>query len=65
MITYELRERIARNPREVFDFVGTRCCQNHPRWATAVLELRQITPGPLGRGTHPVMPRLSGVGSPR
>ena len=60
MITYELRERIARNPQEVFDFVGTRCCQNHPRWEPGVLELRQTTPDPLGRGTRLLMVRQDG-----
>jgi hypothetical protein len=60
MITYELREQIARNPQRVFDFVGTRCCQNHPRWETAVLELRQVTPGPIGVGTRLMMVRQDG-----
>ena len=60
MITYELREQIARGPQDVFDFVGPRCCQNHPRWETAVLELRQVTPGPLGLGTRLMMVRQDG-----
>ena len=60
MISDELRERIDRCPRDVFDFVGTHKARNHPRREPAVLEWRQITPGPLGPGTRGVMVRQDG-----
>ncbi|HEX2035640.1 MAG TPA: SRPBCC family protein [Chloroflexota bacterium] len=57
MFRYELRERIDRPPQAVFDFVGTRYLQNHPRWEPAVREVRQTTAGPLRPGARTVMVR--------
>lgn len=60
MFSYELRGRIDRPPEAVFDFVGTRYPQNHPRWEPAVLEVRQTTAGPMGPATRTVMVRRDG-----
>jgi hypothetical protein len=45
-------ERRVQAPQEtVFDHVATRHFENHPRWDPEVLEMSQISSGPVGVGT--------------
>ena len=47
-------------PERVFDFVATRHFENHPRWDTDLLEMRQTSPGPVGPGTTAHVVRRQG-----
>jgi len=56
-------ERVVRAPPEqVFDFVGTRHFENHPRWDPDVIEMRQTSPGPVAPGTTARIVRRQGRG---
>jgi hypothetical protein len=60
-VTVVRAERIVhRPPREVFDFVATRHFENHPRWDPDLLQMRQTSPGPVGRGTTAQVVRRQG-----
>ncbi len=49
-VTVVRAERIVhRTPGGVFDFVATRHFENHPRWDPDLLQMRQTSPGPVGR----------------
>lgn len=57
MPTFEATYHVARTPEEVFDVIGTHCYENHPRWENEVIEIRPLTPGPIGLGSRAVMVR--------
>ena len=57
MLEYRATFRVARTPAEVFDVIGTRCYENHPRWEPEVIEIRPLIPGPIGLGSRAVMVR--------
>jgi len=57
MVTYERHAQIRRPVEEVFDFVGTRYFENHPRWEREVIEVRRLTAGPIGVGSRGIMVR--------
>lgn len=57
MSTYDATYRLDRTPEEVFDVIGTHCYENHPRWEREVVEIRQLTPGPIGLGSRAIMVR--------
>lgn len=57
MPTYEATYRLDRTPAEVFDVIGTHCYENHPRWEREVVEIRPLTPGPIGLGSRAIMIR--------
>jgi uncharacterized protein YndB with AHSA1/START domain len=46
----EVEQVIDRPPGDVFRFIATDHVRNHPRW-DPVMELEQITDGPIGIGT--------------
>ena len=51
MTVVRVERLVQRPPAQVFDFVATRHFDNHPRWDPDLLEMRQVTPGPVGPGT--------------
>lgn len=51
MSTYVSRHRVNRRIDDVFDVIGTRCYENHPRWEREVVEVRPLTDGPIGLGS--------------
>ena len=53
-------QEIAAPPAEVFRFVGTEHFQNHPKWDPAVLEMEQISPGPMCLGAKARLVRSVG-----
>lgn len=57
MSTYDATYRLDRTPEEVFDVIGTHCYENHPRWEREVVEIRPLTPGPIGLGSRAIMVR--------
>lgn len=57
MSTYDATYRLDRTPEEVFDVIGTHCYENHPLWEREVVEIRQLTPGPIGLGSRAIMVR--------
>ena len=57
MPTFQRTYRIDRTPAEVFDVIGTNCYANHPRWEQEVVEIRPLTPGPIGLGSRAMMVR--------
>jgi hypothetical protein len=60
-VTVVRAERIVQHPPDqVFDFVATRHFENHPRWDTDLLEMRQTSPGPVGPGTTAHVVRRQG-----
>lgn len=56
-LTYDLHMPVRRSVEEVFDFVGTRYFENHPRWEREVVEVRRLTDGPIGVGSRALMVR--------
>jgi len=57
MAKYEETYRLKRTPAAVFDVIGTHCYENHPRWEPEVVEIRPMSPGPIGLGSRAVMVR--------
>lgn len=57
MATYNATYRVGRTPEEVFDFIGTHCYENHPQWEREVVEIRPLTPGPIGLDSRAIMVR--------
>jgi hypothetical protein len=57
MATYAATHRVDRTPEGVFDVIGTNCYENHPRWEREVVEIRPLTPGPIGLGSRAIMIR--------
>jgi hypothetical protein len=64
MIETRYSVRIDRPIHQVFEFVGTNVYVNHPRWESAVVEIRPITEGPVRVGSRAVMVR-KGMGKSR
>lgn len=40
-----------------FDVIATNVCENNPKWEAEVVEMRPLTPGPLGVGSRLLMVR--------
>ncbi len=57
MIVHEHTRRVHRSAEEAFDVIGTHMYENHPRWEREVVEIRPLTPGPVGVGSRAVMVR--------
>jgi hypothetical protein len=57
MATHDATYRLERTPAAVFDFIGTHCYENHPRWEPEVVEIRPLSPEPIGLGSRAVMVR--------
>jgi len=57
MANYAATYRLKRTPAVVFDVIGTHCYENHPRWEPEVVEIRPMSPGPIGLGSRAVMVR--------
>jgi hypothetical protein len=55
--TYQATYQVDKTPAEVFDFIGTHCYVNHPKWENEVVEIRPLTPGPIGLGSRAIMVR--------
>lgn len=60
MPRYERTYRIDRPASEVFDVIGTRMYENHPKWEEEVVAIRPVTAGPIGLGSRAVMVRQDG-----
>lgn len=57
MITYQSIRRVNRSAEDTFDVIGTHVHDNHPKWEPEVVEIRRITPDPVGVGSRAVMVR--------
>ena len=57
MIVHEHTRRIDRSAEEAFAVIGTHMYDNHPRWEREVVEIRPLTPGPVGVGSRAIMVR--------
>lgn len=57
MIVHEHSRQVGRSAEEAFDVIGTHMYENHPRWEREVVEIRRLTPGPVGVGSRAVMVR--------
>lgn len=57
MIVYQSIRRVNRSAEHTFDVIGTHVYDNHPKWEAEVLEIRRITPSPVGVGSRAVMVR--------
>ena len=57
MIAYTSERHVNRSAEETFDVIGTNLYENHPKWEREVVEIRPITPGPVGVGSRAVMVR--------
>ena len=57
MIVYQQTREVNRSAEETFDVIGTHVYDNHPRWEPEVLEIRRITPDPVGVGSRAIMVR--------
>lgn len=57
MIVHEHTHRVNRSAEEAFDVIGTHMYDNHPRWEKEVVEIRPLTPGPVGVGSRAIMVR--------
>jgi len=59
MFTLQTQIVIARAPEDVFAFVADQT--NAPRWQSGLIEVRRLTPGPIGVGTeHAFVRRVAG-----
>ena len=57
MIEWQLTRQVDRSAEHAFDVIGTNMYENHPRWEKEVVEIRPLTPGPVGVGSRAVMVR--------
>jgi hypothetical protein len=57
MITYQTVKDVNRSAEVTFDVIGTHVYENHPRWEPEVIEIRRITPDPVGVGSRAIMVR--------
>ena len=57
MIAYTSERQVNRSAEDTFDVIGTNLYENHPKWEREVVEIRPITPGPVGVGSRAVMVR--------
>ena len=55
MFTMQTQIVVARAPEDVFAFVADQT--NTPRWQSGLVEVRRLTPGPVGVGTEHVFVR--------
>lgn len=59
MFTIQTQVVVARTPEDVFAFVADQT--NTPRWQSGLIEVRRLTPGPIGVGTeHAFVRRVAG-----
>jgi len=59
MFTIQTHVVVARAPEDVFAFVADQT--NTPRWQSGLIEVRRLTPGPIGIGTeHAFVRRVAG-----
>lgn len=57
MITQSIVKHVNRSAEDTFRVIGTRIYEYHPKWEREVLEIRRITPDPVGVGSRAVMVR--------
>jgi hypothetical protein len=57
MIVHEHTEQVNRSAEDAFDVIGTHMYDNHPLWEREVVEIRPLTPGPVGVGSRAIMVR--------
>ncbi len=57
MITYTVTQHVNRSAEDTFDVIGTHLYENHPKWEREVVEIKRITPDPVGVGSRAVMVR--------
>ena len=57
MIAYQTVRHVNRSAEDTFDVIGTHVYENHPKWEPEVVEIRRITPDPVGVGSRAVMVR--------
>jgi len=57
MIAYQCVRDVNRSAEDTFDVIGTHMYENHPKWEPEVVEIRRITPDPVGVGSRAVMVR--------
>lgn len=57
MIAYQTVRQVNRSAKETFDVIGTHIYDNHPKWEAEVLQIRRLTPDPVGVGSRAVMIR--------
>ncbi len=57
LIDYAIARKVNRSASETFDVIGTHMYENHPKWEPEVLEIKRITPDPVGVGSRAVMVR--------
>lgn len=57
MIVSQHTRQVNRSAEETFDVIGTHVYDNHPKWEDEVLEIRRITPDPVGVGSRAIMIR--------
>ncbi len=57
MIRFNAVRRVPRPADEVFNVVATRAFENHSKWEDEVVEVRRVTPEPMGVGSRAVMVR--------
>ena len=57
MIVHEHTRTVNRSAEDAFDVIGTNMYENHPKWEKEVVEVRPLTPGPVGVGSRIVMVR--------
>lgn len=57
MITWSGTRKVHASATHTFDVIGTHGRENHPRWEKEVVEIRPVTPGPVGLGTRAIMVR--------
>ena len=57
MITHTVTQHVNRSAEDTFDVIGTNLYENHPKWEREVVEIKRITPDPVGVGSRAVMVR--------
>lgn len=57
MIRFNAVRCVPRPADDVFNVVATRAFENHPKWEDEVVEVRRVTPEPMGVGSRAVMVR--------
>lgn len=60
MLDVRLTRTVAADPDTVWRFVAEDFFANHRKWDPAIVELRQLTPAPIGEGTRGVEVRQFG-----
>ena len=57
MIDITIVQPVDRSAEDTFDVIGTHLYENHPKWEREVVEIRRLTPDPVGVGSRAVMVR--------